>query len=417
MDKNDKPLLIQLKWTGDDKGRNFFFRCDEARNKPSKSKPISISKQNNTFGKPTSSGSDIPGYDKPAENVFSGNHELSISGEIVPRLSHKEVIVYVCPKFLQVITSKVSISRFDTADRVIKNALGNSHLMELDPRSFCLVLVTRPVSTTTSVQQLNRDYKEHHFREEEHPLLLYTDSIMNRSGLVQFEVRKKNYGEICSSKRSRLSTPKEPAELVEISDGMESHPKKFILTTVTEIGSDAALLDTGSIHLTSRGIMPRHCTIMNIDSEFYISPLHKLALIYVNKQLIKETTYIPHRAKIQLGECSLFRFLLPLKKKSSTSMYNLRTTTDLCVGSVHEQKLFDPPLTLEYGLSKAFSVNNLCTSNIEVKSIDRTYSGHNLKVYGNKHNKYGIGQDFSESIDTHVETIPNMKVTIIILND
>ncbi len=424
LEKEDRPLMVQLNWVKGDREGRFLLRQEQAlplSKAEKKALKDQAKKEKKSSRKKRSRKGDVGGS---VDDILEASKEEKESGTIARslyqdmpesqftrsifmkgkrsqtfkgdrrRLSlpgdetdvNATVNIYADAVLPDVPCKSLLISSSDTAAQVVRSVLDKYGLRE-DPHHFCLAQVTIPPSSLVgSDPHLNLSFSEHVLEDAECPLL-----VMNEN--AQLHLRRRARFAHRSHSLSVADDLTLPA-LIEVFQGAQSppqSPRRFPLSLeATEIGSNVALLDSKSyICLTSPGIRPRHCVISSIQDLFTISPLSKQAVIYVNNKFVKEPQFLPHSAVIRLGDREIFRFFAPAEmKQSSTSVHTLPTNigrlgSSTGVGDLSRKHDSGLPLRGE-AISKAFSVEDILNSPALPEVVGRKLKGRAVSEYNLK---------------------------------
>jgi len=103
----------------------------------------------------------------------------------------------------------------------------------------------------------------------------------------------------------------------------QQQPRNIVLShDITEIGSSHGNSNTASrfVHLSDRGVRPRHCQLSAISGRYTISPLDKHAETFVNGEMIVEPAFLSHGAIVAFGRQCSFRFVDPKLQSNASNL-------------------------------------------------------------------------------------------------
>ncbi|XP_055858558.1 afadin [Episyrphus balteatus] len=335
LNRDEKPLLVQLNWHIDDREGRFllknidqktapiesndtqFKRKLSKREKKEQKKKEKLQRQNWESVRNTENETHVAGklYTELPETSFT----RSISNpEAVMRRRRQQKL----EKKLQQFRSKdggpdtggtlkiygeslcqdvpyktLLLSIRDCAQAVVREMLSKYGLDKTDPLHYCLV-------------QVNCDGTEYILDDDECPLSILMNHPTSR-GSIMFHVRRRPADSQPRRRKKKpngnnsTSSDREGPVLVEVTHSGDSGRRIKLGSEPIEVGS----ANTNSLQLFGPSIQARHCLISLLDGVCTVTPLHADALTFVNGHHVTQPTILHNGSVVMIGRVASYRFL------------------------------------------------------------------------------------------------------------
>ncbi|XP_055907102.1 afadin isoform X2 [Eupeodes corollae] len=250
----------------------------------------------------------------------------------------------------------------DCAQAVVREMLYKYGLDKSDPLNYCLV-------------QVNFDGTEYILDDDECPLSILMNHPTSR-GSIMFHVRrrpaeshprrrkKKPLG--ASNENNSTSTDRESPVLVEVTHRGDSSRRINLGSEPIEVGS----ANTNSLQLFGPSIQARHCLFSILEGVCTVTPLHPDALTFVNGHQVTKPTILHNGSVVMIGRVASYRFL----DSPSDGRFNLA----LSQSQLDSACLYEKSLTLQASWASSTEDENIRTH--QTREIEKTTNDNQTEV-------------------------------------